>query len=296
MDELRLPPNLDRPAAREIAVRHSVELERARETGSSVEQVGREQFAEIKRIAATVDNEAMNAFVHMYFQEKRAWDIERGDARIASMVAKIEEERRQSEEAERASEQARRDAAKAEREQQDLVSVERLLAQNPRSTKSVNDLGKAVGNVWELVGALAVLAAFGALIFWIFKGSPDTNSTESGGSTSSVASSTDIPHSTDGGATSDISSSSDIPRSRWREVARRLEQSGDPYVSVEPYNPRVPGTMRIVISGEMGRAMSAYDARELATTARARLGDKAVVYVKDGTGKNTARAGPFGVE
>jgi hypothetical protein len=55
-----------------------------------------------------------------------------------------------------------------------------------------------------------------------------------------------------------ISSSSDISRSQWQSVANRLEEAGAPYLSVKPYNPDAPGTMRIIIPGPRSEPVSTF--------------------------------------
>ncbi len=192
MDELQIPRNLDREAVRQIAARHRVEMQRLWDAGEPWKELSRAQFSELERIVGTADQEAKDAFFQMYLQEQRLWSDARWEAEQARINAEIQEESRRAEQAERASEEAQRAARKLERER-DLVSVERLLAVTPRSTKSVNDLGRVIGNVWELVGALAVLAAFGALVFWIYTDSIDSNSRDTTAATSSISSTADMP-------------------------------------------------------------------------------------------------------
>lgn len=78
---------------------------------------------------------------------------------------------------------------------------------------------------------------------------------------------------------------------RWNQVAAIVAASGGG-IRVEPFDASAPRTMRIIVPGRL----DAYDARKLAVTARERLGDDAIVYVKDDTGKNVAKASPWGVE
>lgn len=91
------------------------------------------------------------------------------------------------------------------------------------------------------------------------------------------------------------SASGSVPREQWESVAK-VTQSVSPNAIVEPYDPSAPNTMRIIVSGSIARDMGSYDARKLATMARSRMGEQAIVYVKDDTGKTLAKAAPWGVE
>lgn len=90
-------------------------------------------------------------------------------------------------------------------------------------------------------------------------------------------------------------SSTDVPRMRWDTVAETFEKGGAPYTSVEPYDPKYPNTMRVIISGSVARDMTDYDARKLAKTAWERMGENAIIYIKDDTGKTLAKATSWGV-
>ena len=98
------------------------------------------------------------------------------------------------------------------------------------------------------------------------------------------------------GSSSPSTTSGNVSRERWDTIAATLKEQGAPYMSVEPYDSTAPNTMRIILSGRIARDMSAYDARRLAATTRSRLGDSAIVYVKDDTGKRLAKAAPWGTE
>lgn len=83
-----------------------------------------------------------------------------------------------------------------------------------------------------------------------------------------------------------------VPRPTWDAVAAVLNSES---VTVEAFDPQAPGTMRIVVSGHVARTITDYDARKLVVEARNRLGDKAIVYLKDDAGKTLAKAAPWGV-
>ena len=272
-------------AASGVGQLFSVPAERA-EVRAFIEREDPDEIEKFFEFTDTLDPETASTFHALYQEESNARheremaaidaeharnmaEIEAGDAQYEREMAAIE--------AEHAREMARIEAEYA-REMAKIAGTNQQLEQRREDLDSSLRFGTRDKIVAVFIGSMFLL--------WLFSGSEEPKVRE-------------VPIGYDAAVTAPAggsSASSSIPRSRWQSVARALESSGAPHLAVEPYNPNVPGTMRIIISGEMGRAMSAYEARELAANARSRLGDNAIVYVKDGTGKTLGKAAPWGVE
>ncbi len=80
---------------------------------------------------------------------------------------------------------------------------------------------------------------------------------------------------------------------RWEQVASVFEKSG---LSVEARDPVAPYTMRVHVPSTLAMDMTAFQARELAASARDRIDAKAIVYIKSEGGQTLAKAAPWGIE
>lgn len=84
---------------------------------------------------------------------------------------------------------------------------------------------------------------------------------------------------------------SDVPRERWDAVANVIRENG---ATVDPYNMSRPREMSIRLPA--GYDTDEAQARRLAEMAHSRLGDRALVFVRNAAGRSIARASSLGVE